>query len=348
MKNGFLNVALTAGFLITFTSCKKDPLIPPPPPPSDGKIETLNGGTGGSNAVNSVFVDFSRNNQDSVKRTGWDLGFYCSSSDFRVKINNTTAASAKATTKNDITQITTADTAGFGEALLLGNGFGNMQIVDDVEGDLTKTAIAPVSAIDADNKVYILSPSNGFVAAAKDWYKIRITRNPAGYRVQYAKLSETTIKIIDVPKDADYNFKYVSLATNAIVPAEPEKAGWDLQWTLTTYKASPDLPFTFADFVYINYLAGVQAAEVMNTTVTYANYTEANVATTTFTNAKTVIGSKWRITAPPNGPAVRTDRFYVIKDEPGNVYKVKFVSFSTQDGGVRGKPVIEYKLVKKA
>lgn len=341
----------TIFFLTTISaaivSCEKENTMLPPRQISDGNTITLNGGTGGANAVNSVYVGFITGKQDSVKRLGWDLGFYCGA-DFKVIINNTTAASAKATTKTDISAITTADTAGFADELMLGNGYGTMAIIDDVEGDLTKTVFAPISANDADNKVYVVCPSNGFIAAAKDWYKVRVTRNGGGYRVQYAKLSETTIKTIDVSKDAAYNFRFVSFDNNQIVPVEPEKETWDIHWSVTTYLFPPDLPFTYSDFVYINYLAGVEAAEVLNTTVTYANYSEANIATTTFSNSKTAIGSKWRATTPTASASVKTDRFYVIKDAAGNIYKLKFISFTSTDGGQRGKPVIEYKLVKPA
>ncbi|WP_255157753.1 HmuY family protein [Siphonobacter sp. BAB-5385] len=44
---------------------------------------------------------------------------------------------------------------------------------------------------------------------------------------------------------------------------------------------------------------------------------------------------------------MKTDRFYVIKDAAGNVYKLKFINYTSTDGGERGYPNIEYKLVKK-
>ena len=184
------------------------------------------------------------------------------------------------------------------------------------------------------------------VANAKDWYKVRVLRNGTGYKLQYAKLAETIIKTIDINKDDQYNFKYISFDANGIVTVEPEKAKWDLEWTLTTYKASPTIPYTFSDFVYVNTMGGAQAAEVLTSSMAYADFAEANIATTTFSSSKVVIGANWR-TASQTATGVKTDRFYVIKDNAGNVYKLKFVSFSSQDGGERGKPVIEYKLVKK-
>lgn len=344
--NKTLYAAVLAGCVV-FASCKKDS-APPLPPPSDGKTETMNGGGGGANAVNSVYLDLSTDKQDGIARTSWDLGFYCGT-DFRVIINNTVAASAKAITKNDLTQVTAADTVGLSATLELGQGAGTLDIIDDVEGDLTKTVIPAVSATDADNKVIILKPSNGLVAAARDWYKIRIVRSGSGYKLQYAKLSETTVKTIDIGKDTKYNLKYVSLETNAVVPVEPEKANWDIVWTLTTFRATATIPYTYSDYVYINYLGGVTAAEIVssiaNNPSNYAAYNESSIGTTTFSSSKIVIGGNWRATTGTIG--VKTDRFYVIKDPAGNVYKLKFVSFHANDGGERGKPVLEYKLVKK-
>lgn len=343
-KVNLSHLIICAGLFLTLASCDKEDAIVIPPP-SDGKTETLNGGAGGANAANSVYIDFSTDKQDSVKRTAWDLGFY-GGADFRVIINNTTAATAKAINKTDLTQVTAADTTGFADALALGQGAGTFNIIDDIEGDLSKTVIASISATEADNKIYILKPSNGMVAAARDWYKIRIIRNGSNYKLQYAKLSETTVKTIDITKDASYNFKYVSLETNGAVAVEPAKASWDIVWTLTTYKASPTIPYTYSDYVYINYLGGVQAAEVLTTTTTFDAYAEANIAVTSFSSNKTVIGGNWRSTQAPIG--VKTDRFYVVKDAAGNVYKLRFISFHASDGGVRGYPKIEYKLVKKA
>lgn len=343
-KVNLSHLIICAGLSLSLASCdKEDPIVIPPP--SDGKTETLNGGAGGANAANSVYIDLSTDKQDSVKRTAWDLGFY-GGADFRVIINNTTAATAKAINKTDFAQVNMADTTGFADALALGQGAGTFAIIDDVEGDITKTVIPAIAATDADNKIYILKPSNGMVAAARDWYKIRITRNGSNYKLQYAKLSETAVKTIDITKDANYNFKYVSLETNGAVTVEPVKANWDIVWTLTTYKASATIPYTYSDYVYINYLGGVQAAEVLTTTATFDAYAEANIAATTFSSSKVVIGGNWRVTQGTVG--VKTDRFYVIKDAAGNLYKLRFISFHASDGGVRGFPKIEYKLVKKA
>jgi len=307
---------------------------------STGSELTLNGGEGGSAAINSVYVDLSANGQTAVKRTSWDLGFY-SGADFRVILNNTTAASVVAVNKTDINAVTATDVTLAN--LELGQGKGSFAIIDDVNGDLSKTAIPAISATDSENKVYVISRANGTGATplAADVYKIRVLRNgTTGYTLQYAKLTETTFKTLTITKNAVSNFSFISFDTGA-VSVEPAKDRWDFVWGYSIYFTGT-LPYAFSDLVFVNHLGGVTTAEVVGS---YDAYAEANIATTTFSNSRNTIGSNWRVTQGTVG--VKTDRFYVIKDAAGNVYKLKFISFTTQDGGTRGYPKIQYALVKK-
>lgn len=353
--NKFTKLIALLCIATAFTACKKDsdPIIEVLP--SDGSTLTLKGLIGteaGASAGNSVFVDFSADKQSSVAREAWDLGFYCGS-DFRVILNNTVGATAIATLKTDLATVTAADTTLLvtSGALALGQGLGSMTAIDPVDGNtatyLGNTVIAAVSATDADNKVYIVNRGAAGTATTRGWQKIRVLRSGTGYTLQYAKIGETTFKTLTITKDAAYNFKAVSFVTGAVA-VEPVKAEWDIEWSLATYKAGPTIPYTFSDLVLINFVGGVTAAEVLTSTVSYADFKEANISAATFLDTREAIGSKWRITSSQTLPVgVLTDRFYLVKDASGNVYKLKFVSFIPADGGVRGTPIIEYKLVKK-
>lgn len=318
---------------------------------SDGTSIQLNGIAGtelGSSAANSVFLDLSSNIQTPVLRDSWDLGFY-NDADFRVVINATNGASVLEINKTDINAVSAKDVVL--DSLAVGQGMGKLSLVDDAKGDLTKTAIKEISVTDADNKVYILNRKGGnaTVLPADQIYKIRVLRKGTGYVLQYAKLNETTSKTIDITKDTAYNFEYVSLEKGATVDVEPLKARWDLNWGYSMYYTNFGtgmIPYGFSDLVFTNKQAKVEAAEVLTSTVTYDAFNENNIAAAKFSTDADAIGSKWRVTS--GGPVgVKTDRFYVIKDSAGNVYKLRFVSFHAEDGGVRGKPKLEYKLVKK-
>ena len=319
---------------------------------SDGAQLTLEGKTAASNYTNVVYADLSGNKQTPVDRKSWALGFY-SGSDFKVVLNPAFQSMATVINKTDINAVTLADVKAskiYNVNLfdpLLTDG---VSLVDFYTGDLTRTAIGNVSATEAENKVYVLGVNGQY--AEPNLYKIRVLRNGQGYTLQYAKVEETTFKTVNVSKNADFNLIFVSLGNGTdgnIATVEPRKATWDLQWGYGTYRSVPTVaeanPYWFQDFVSINYLAGTQAAEVLTSTVSYTAFAEANIAGLTFKGDRDAIGDKWRVTT---GTGIKTDRFYVIKDPVGNVYKLKFVSMGVgADGGERGRPVIEYKLVKK-
>ncbi len=317
---------------------------------SEGTSIQLNGIAGseaGSSAANSVFLDLSANAQTPVLRNSWDLGFY-NGSDFRVTINGTNGASALAINKTDINAVSDKDFKT--DSLAVGQGVGKLSLVDDAAGDITKTVIAAVSATDTDNKVYILNRKGGSmdVLPVTDLYKIRVLRKGSGYTLQYAKVNDTTFKTIDITKDAAYNFEFISLEKGATVDVEPAKDRWDLKWGYSMYFTNFGaglIPYGFSDLVFTNNLGGVEAAEVLTTTASYDAFAESNLTGITFSKAADVIGSKWRVTQGTIG--VKTDRFYLIKDPAGNIYKLRFISFHASDGGERGKPKLEYKLVKK-
>lgn len=351
--NKFNSMIAIAIIAMSFTACKKktsEPIIEVPP--SDGSTLTLNGliaAEAGSAAGNSVYVDFSKDAQTSVARDSWDLGFFAGS-DFKVIINSTNGASALLVNKTDLNAVTTADFDP--NNLKVGQGLGTFSIVDDGReaNILNKTAIAAISATDTDNKVYILNRKggSGTVLTNDELYKIRILRKGTGYTLQYAKVGETSFKTLDIAKNADANFQFVSLVKGSLTAVEPVKADWDIVWGYSMYFTGT-FPYGFSDLVFINNLAGVSAVQVSTATKTYAAFAESDIASLTFSTSRDVIGSKWRTSPDQNGVGggVKTDVFYVVKDGNGNVYKLKFVSYISGDGGTRGKPVIEYKLLKK-
>ncbi|MCD2424055.1 HmuY family protein [Niabella pedocola] len=348
--------AITFALIVTaVASCKKDtdPLMIIPP--SGGSSMQLDGGSGEAAAVNSVFVDFSADKQKAVARDSWDLGFY-SGGAFKVILNASNGVSAVAVNKTDLNAVTEADVNL--DTLKLGQGNGSFAVIDDPReaSILTKTAIAEVSATDADNKVYVINRKGGTTGAilpAAELFKIRILRKGTGYTLQYANLNATTFKTLDISKAADFNFQFASLLSGTVVTVEPEKANWDIVWGWSVYQFGT-IPYSFSDLVFINNLAGVTAFERTYASAdiaadAYTKFNRDSVAKYSFQNKRDVIGSNWRVTSSLGGSSepvgVRKSRFYVVKDADGHLYKMKFLSFAPQDGGTRGKPQIEYAFI---
>lgn len=315
------------------------------------QLQGLIAAEAGSSAGNAVFVDFSANLQKPVARNSWDLGFHAGD-DYRVILNNFTAASAKMVNKTDMNAVTSADVTA--NDLAIGFASGSFSAYDSINGDLEYTAISEVSATDAENKVWVINRAGGSGAAqaSTEWYKIRVLRNGTGYTLQYAQVNATVFNTITIEKNHSLNFSYFHFV-NGVVSIEPAKTNWDIQWGWSIYYTSLDgenVPYAFSDLVFINHHNGVKAAEVLTADVTYDAFAEADLADYDLTSKRDLIGSNWRVTAPggPEAIGVRTNRFYLVEDSQGNVYKLKFVNFHANDGGTRGKPNIAYALVKKA
>ncbi|MEZ4901678.1 MAG: HmuY family protein [Spirosomataceae bacterium] len=201
---------------------------------STGSQLTMEGKTAESNYTNNVYTDLSANAATLSARKSWNLGFY-QGGQYRVILNHSYQSSAAATAKTDIAAVTLADTASVPDLNFAPAAEGSLALCDYWDGDLTKTAIAEVAATDAQNKVYLISFEGS--KAKNQWYKVKINRNGEGYKVQFARIGETMIQSIDIPKNGDYNFSFLSLETGKIVNAEPRKASWDIQWGYSTSNA---------------------------------------------------------------------------------------------------------------
>ncbi len=310
---------------------------------------TILGDGGGATFGNKVFFDLSANSSRPVSRTAWDLGFY-TGADWRVILNSSSAMMAKQINKNDLAQVTAADTIGFYSEVAfsqLAPSASSLPYIDYPNGDLSRTAIAEVSGNDADNKVYIVNRGLGIGVPApqRGWKKIRVLRNSSGgYLLQHADISSSSFSTIEIGKDPAFNFTYVSFE-NGLVPVEPEKDKWDIAWTYfsnVTNFGSGEVPYLFQDFVIQN--RNVESAKVLNTSIDFDAFTLADISSLTFSRSQNGIGSDWRSGGgPTSGPAVRDDRYYIIKDGDNNYYKLKFTAMT--QGGERGYPAFVYELL---
>jgi hypothetical protein len=362
MKKSFLFLSFS---LLSLVSCSSDDTAPTVEVPSIGA--TLAASVGGPNQPNQLYLDLSTGTSQSINRAAWDFGF-SSAADFRVVLNGSLKMAVKKLETSDITlvqKIDAAVTVGSGTTAST-NGF-----VDNPTGVLAGsgagigTAIAEVSATDADNKVYLVNlglavgtakPGVGNVeidGAARGWKKVRILRSGNGYKIQYADLEAATFTEKTITKDAAFNFTFFSLTSASTVSVEPEKAKWDLNFTYFTNYVNfgTEVSYGYSDFIVSNMKGGTQVYQVVATTdITYAGFTKANIVEANFAASaidQRIVGANWRNGGGQNGslPSIKTDRFYVVKDAAGNYYKLKFLTM-TNDAGERGFVTLEYAILK--
>ena len=317
--------------------------------------------TGGPNQENQVYVDLSSGMMTSVPRVSWDLGFYAGD-EFRVALNSTVKMSVKELETTNIDEVQVAD-----ESMFIGQGSGFVNQIDGPTGVITETAIKAISDNNENNKVYLLNlgsnPATTAPAVGSDgsgsgthrgWKKIRILKSGNDYKIQYADLNATTHQEVIVTKNAAYNFTFFSFTTNNTVNVEPQKNQWDINFTTFTniVNMGTVAPYHYADYVLTNLKGNAKAYQVLTSEFTFDAFTASNIDATKFTDDQRNIGSNWRSTSVTGGDGIpvsqfvlKTDRFYIIKDTAGNIYKLKFTG-GANEAGERGYPKFQYTLLK--
>ncbi|MBL4663606.1 MAG: hypothetical protein JKY22_08645 [Flavobacteriaceae bacterium] len=254
-----------------------------------------------------------------------------------------------------IDEITEADVVDLLPVVAIGTfDPNNVEYIDHPNGNILETAIDVISLNDSENQVYLVNlgfevgteiPEHGSVVTAGDsrgWKKIRVLRSGDGYILQYANLNDTNHQEIIVPKTPEYNFNFFSFNTNNFIQVEPKAEQWDLNFTVFTNIIEGAGSYGFADGVLHNRKGGVSAYEVSTDQNSYEGFNLSNVNHNSFEHDQRAIGSNWRDVF--DGAPI-SDLFYIVRDPNNNIYKLKFLSL-TNNQGVRGYPEFEYELLK--
>ena len=251
----------------------------------------------GDNGKNRVFINFDKLTATAIDRTSWDLSFYSGQDDYRVLLNAATGMLAFRLDKNDLTNVSAADTVGLIKAQT------TYLNVDNPNGDLTKTAVAAISATPEDNKVYIINRRPGVGNPATGaWKKVRILRNASGgYTLQQADIASTTFYSVNITKDDAYYFNYISFENGAVI-GEPKKEDWDIVWTSSTIsRNSPEetpQPFFLHHVLQQN------------------RNTKIAVESLTFNTYKTITGMNWSSSGSGG-------EYYIIRTSRNTLYKFR-------------------------
>ena len=360
MNNKFSTLILCV-FVLVLSSCSSNDT------PSEPIKIVLEGAAvspevGGPNEQNQVYIDLSTNTTTPIQRDSWDLGFY-SGTEFRVAINGSIYMAVAELSGTDIDAVSSSSTEV--QELQPNVAVGTYQAeniiyVDAPNGTIANTAIAEVSTTEANNKVYLVNlgdevgteaPSTGSVAVSGDsrgWKKIRVLKDGDDYVLQYADLDSSTHEEVTISKNSNYNFTFFSFNTEAVVSVEPEKANWDLNFTVFTNEIEGYGSYGYSDFVVNNVKADAKVYMV-DTDVeafTYADFTYADVVDANFTSDQRSVGSSWRNGGGPSSlPSLKDNVFYVVNDTDGNYYKLQFLALTNADGE-RGYPEFVYSLLQ--
>ncbi len=293
-----------------------------------------------------AYFDLSKAFETVVPVDNYDLGFHTGEG-FYVTLNASAKLMARPLDKNDLNAVTAADTAGFADEMVIpapnfDPSIGSVAWIDTPDGNLETTAFGEISANDADNSVYIIKRDKG------DWKKVRVLRDSDGYVLQYADIDASTFETLVIVKDPSFETITIDF-DQGIVTASPENDRWDFVYgkyteILNVGGPGADIPYEFNDYITIN-RADVSVAMVMTGDISYETFGTSNLDGLSFDNKINVIGSSWRQGGGPGAqPSLFTDRFYILRDEEGNTFKILFTGMYS-DNDERGELSLTYELL---
>jgi len=216
--------------------------------------------------------------------------------------------------------------------------------IDSPTGDLESTVFGPISATDTDNKVFIVKDATGAA-----WKKVRVLQNGDGYTLQHADIAATSFESTEIKKDDAFNFVFFDFSEGN-VQVEPQKDKWDIMYSTFTeiadFTGLPKIPYSFKDYIIINRNNTKVGMVMITDKVTYENFSLASIEGVTFNNEINALGALWRMGGGPGTPpSLFTDRFFVIEDAEGNVFKLKFNRLYSLEQE-RGKPEFTFELLR--
>ena len=238
---------------------------------------------------------------------------------------------------------------------------------------------AVIYIISAGSKIPSKSSSQGAIATTmketkggdKGFYKIKVFMQDAQhYVIQYAQLDETKHKEAIIAKDDTYNLTFFSLLEGKTVTAAPPKAKFDINFSgvfsfygLDTSHIDGKEYYagvTYSDFVLTNNLGGTGAYVVFTQkkanpedkkdrtliptgAPAFDDFNKGDVDDSQFIyDDRSVIGAGYR---NPFKGSLNKDRYYIIKDFEGNIYKLQFTAFMDEKRE-RGHCQFRYELLQ--
>jgi hypothetical protein len=271
----------------------------------------------------------------------WDLGFECAPDGWHVILNTSSFMVAAGTGSDDFNAA--IDTTGFKWKF------------DKSDGNLDSTAIGnwlswaePDSTIVYSNEVYIIDRGYDELGNLRGLRKIVFIKLEGdSYIFKYARMDGSEEVTDTVVKDPSVNFMCYSFENGGQqLNLEPPKYDWDLLFTQYT-----TLLFTDEGDPYPYIVTGVLANRTdvkvaRDTLMDFQAIDRDVMSDLVFTGAQDEIGYDWKdvtgdVTSGNISYEIIEGLNYIINDQEGFYYKLRFISFYNNDGE-KGYPTFEY------
>ncbi len=278
-------------------------------------------------------VWFSLSNKSIVSYNSyldWDLGFQSDSSGHHIILNSSKFMHAGNTGSTDFSGIT--------------SNICDTMIFDSSDGDLNKTAIGdwadfsdPANPVFTGD-VYIIdlgADNNGNPFGLK---KIVFEDySDSTYTIHYSNLDGTDEHQYKLVTEKGRKFTLFSFNDGGYTaPIQPEDKDWDIcftQYSSILYDDNGVATPYLVRGVYLNPAGTYAAADSINS---YYDITYSNIAGYSLSGKQDAIGYDWKVYANDTY-TIRPDLFYIIRDQKGEYYKLKFTGYYNSSGA-RGYP----------
>jgi hypothetical protein len=272
--------------------------------------------------------------------TDWDLGFESNGAGHHIILNTSRFMYAGNTGSTDFYGIT--------------SNICDTMVYDHSGGDLNKTAIDTWADLtDPGNpvypkKVYIIdlgSDNNGIPYGFRKITFDRFENNT--YSIHFSNLDGSDEHNFQISTDHDRSFTLFSFSNGgSIVPVQPIDSEWDLCFTQYSTILFDDnnvaTPYLVRG-VYLN-MAGTTA--VRDTLNSYYDITANDIDSYTFSSSQDAIGYSWK-DYKNDSYNINPGIFYIIKDQRGEYYKLKFAGYYN-NSGARGYPSFQVNNLTKS
>lgn len=289
-----------------------------------------------------VQVYFNLNQGKIVSQNGksdWDLGFQSTPDGWKIILNTSVTMHVAHTGSTDINVPVQTSTLDWkfdsSDGSTEGNAIGTWYTLSGT----------PVSK----KEVLVIDRGTDEQYAPRGYKKLIIDTPDAqgNYRIIFAELDGSNVHQMTIPKQADINYVRISLNNaGSILQPEPPTLNWDLLFTqyTTTVPGPGGLPYPYLVTGVLQNPAGCVAA--IDSVDTFEQITFQTASAMTLSSSIDLIGYDWKVLNgdPSQGPTTylpRPKRVFIIKDNKGYYYKLRFTGFYN-DQGVKGYPTFDY------
>lgn len=321
--NYFGKTTLLLTTVLALASCRKEEL--PVKKPDTGSLTTtaINLGT---EYKKTIYFDLGTNqNVGESSKLNWDLAFSCSNEQPFIKMNGGKVMLAYKVTNQTFEQVSSA-------AALTTNGRS-----DGPTGAISELVINEPG-------VYIVGKGMDFDGEDMGNFKMEIIQHDATQFIgRFANINGSNEQTITLLKDANFNFVYMNWNANGAIShpsIEPEKEKWDIVFTqYTEIFYEPDyMPYLVLGALTNSYRTQAVLASDSNFEAIDLATAESIIFNANINN----IGYSWKsYQFDVNKYVVDFEKIFIIKDQEGYYYKLRFIDFYDQSGN-KGTPTFEF------